>query len=232
MKLRIFMITFSLFISGILYSEDSISSNPGPIINNVVTNDLHWWDKMSRNWCGFSIDLSAAGIFYPSVSYLPVTIKAGYQFLPVLGVFAGGMYNPLYHTAQCCDTSKVSGNMINPLVGGSIYIRYGPADNTDMPAEKNYAPYSFNFGLDLRLPVSANLSLFGEYQFVIADFQRFNLLDKAVVNIGTDVKFGWFGLKLYYEFAFDSTFQTVYQGIGAGIAFWFTENRSLCKEDL
>ncbi len=87
----------------------------------------------------------------------------------------------------------------------------------------NYIPYGLAFGGGLRIPLLAQWSLFGDVQVLWSDFIVFDIAKNDFVDVGMDLKFAWFGLRLAYTFGFQDYFKTSQQGISAGITFWFTE---------
>ncbi len=155
-----------------------------------------WWPKMTRNWDGASLDFLGGFISSSGVSF---------------------------------DSSKLNipayfrlGIHIIPFFGISLGGMYN-FTYSSLKSSEQYALYAVTAGAILRIPVMAQLSLFGEYNFALSDFSTFNIMDKGIVNAGADIKFGFFGIKLFYELGYSSSFQKMYQGLGAGISFWFTE---------
>lgn len=159
---------------------------------------VKWWPMMTRNWSGFGFDIIVSDIsrYGPTVTLqklnLPAYFKARWNFLPIMGIQIGGMYNFWY---------------MNP----KLY------------AIEKYLPYAFMFGANLRLPLLPSWSFFGEYNFTVADFSTFNVIENATIDIGIDLKFGWFGVKLMYEMGFTSNFNYIHHGFGGGFTVWLTE---------
>jgi tetratricopeptide (TPR) repeat protein len=87
----------------------------------------------------------------------------------------------------------------------------------------NYTPYGLAVGAGIRIPIIAQWSLFSDVQMLWSDFIVFDIAKNDFVDVGTDLKFGWFGLKLAYTMGWQNYFQTYQSGISAGISFWFTE---------
>ncbi|URA09770.1 PEGA domain-containing protein [Thermospira aquatica] len=88
---------------------------------------------------------------------------------------------------------------------------------------ENYIPYALAVGGGLRIPLLAQWSLFADTQVLWSDFIVFDIAKNDLVDVGMDLKFAWFGIRLAYTFGFQDYFKTSQQGISAGITFWFTE---------
>lgn len=86
-----------------------------------------------------------------------------------------------------------------------------------------YAPYAIAFGGGIRIPILAQWSFFADTQVLWSDFIVFDIAKYDMTDIGMDLKFGWFGLRLAYTFGWQDYFKTSQQGISAGLTFWFTE---------
>ncbi|MCX7881947.1 MAG: PEGA domain-containing protein [Brevinematales bacterium] len=87
----------------------------------------------------------------------------------------------------------------------------------------SYVPYAIAFGGGIRLPLLAQWSLFADTHILWSDFIVFDIAKYDFTDIGMDLKFGWFGLKVAYSLGWEEYFKTSKQGISAGITFWFTE---------
>lgn len=160
---------------------------------------VKWWPMMTRNWSGFGFDLGIADISRrgPTVlkTYinLPSYFKARWNFLPIMGIQIGGMYNFWY-----------------PV-------------NLSTTIQEKFLFYALLFGANLRLPLLPSWAFFGEYNFAVSDFSTFNVLENGIIDVGFDLKFGWFGVKLFYEIGFKSNFSVIHHGFGGGVTLWLTE---------
>lgn len=161
-----------------------------------VKQQSDWWSSVNRGWNGLFIHMGVG------------TIEAG-----GLAFNTTSMNFPAY--------INIGANIV-PFFGLSIGGMYNLGQYIGQK-QGEYALYALTFGPIVRIPILQYWSLYGEYQFVLADFQNFNVLKKALVNVGTDIKFRNFGLKLGYTIGFDDNFQTTCAGLHGGITFWFTE---------
>lgn len=159
-----------------------------------------YWPKMTRNWSGVSFDLMAADIsqygttVYASKMNLPLYFRVHWTFLPIMGINVGGMYNFLY---------------LNPSLRRTT--------------DERYLFYALTFGADLRLPLLPSWAFFAEYNFVVSDFSTFNVTENATINGGFDLKFGYFGVKLFYNACLSQNFRRIHHGFGLGFSVWITE---------
>ncbi len=155
-----------------------------------------WWPKMVRNWTGLSFDVMGSMISSPGMSFDSKLLN-----IPVfarLGIHIAPVFGLTF--------------------GGMYNVSYGSSDLTN-----KYAPYAVMAGAILRVPIFPQLSAFGEYQLLLSDFQSFNLIQYGIVNIGVDAKSTWIGIKVFYQLAFASSYQVLFNGLGLGISFWITE---------
>ncbi|MFN4215885.1 MAG: PEGA domain-containing protein [Brevinematales bacterium] len=120
------------------------------------------------------------------------------------------------------------GSEMNHMVRAQIGIHPFPLLQLSLGGMYNatphfYAPYALAFGGGLRIPLLAQWSFFADTQVLWSDFIVFDIAKYDITDIGMDIKFGWFGLRLAYTFGWQDYFNTSKQGISAGLTFWFTE---------
>lgn len=159
------------------------------------TRDV-WWPKMNRIWDGPSFDFQASAITLDGPGF-----ESSKMNLPVSG--------------------KLALNII-PFFG----IAFGGMFNvTSSSVSTNgaYPSFAFLVGPIVRVPIIDQIAFYSEYDFALANFVKFNMLENALVNAGFDFKFGALGFKLFYQLGFSSSFQKMNHGVGAGLSFWITE---------
>lgn len=120
------------------------------------------------------------------------------------------------------------GNEMNHMVRAQLGIHPLPLLQLSLGGMYNttphaYAPYALVFGGGLRIPILAQWSFFVDTQVLWSDFIVFDIAKYDFTDIGMDLKFGWFGLRLAYTFGWQDYFKASQQGISAGLTFWFTE---------
>jgi len=152
-----------------------------------------WWPNIQKSWSGFNVHFGAATLSLGEPSFES-------EKMNIMGYGVIGL------------------NFI-PFFGLRIGGTYNFVDVKDY----NYVPYGVMAGAMIGIPVISQFSLFVEYFLLMSDFVKLDILNNSVANFGFDIKFGWFGLRLYYELGFKENFQKIYHGIGGGITFWITE---------
>ncbi|MCX7821205.1 MAG: PEGA domain-containing protein [Brevinematales bacterium] len=162
--------------------------------NKVKEEKSAWWPNVQKSWSGFNIHL---GVSTPALE--GVSFESGKMNLLGQGI--------------------VGINFL-PFFG----LRIGGVYNIIPPSGENlFIPYCAMIGANIGIPILPQWALFGEYFMTISDFSRVNILENSIANFGTDIKFDWFGIKLYYEMGFAKNFTKTFHGIGGGITFWFNE---------
>lgn len=163
--------------------------------------DLPWWTRMQRAWTGVGFEIFGSFLipsgadFYTTNMNIPIGAKLHISFLPILGLSFGGYYN--------VNSSQV--------YQGAAYLGW------------------FGFGqITLRIPIVKQFSLFGSFgtgfSQLINEPLRFRLGNDYLLNSGIDLKFNWFGIRLFYNMAFYDNFNKNQVGGGMGIVFWATED--------
>ncbi len=153
-----------------------------------------WWPNVQKSWTGFNIHLGVSTPALDGVSFESDKMN-------LLG-------------------QGIVGINFLPFFG----LRIGGTYNIIPPEGENlFIPYCAMIGANIGIPIIPQLALFGEYFMTISDFSRVNILENSIANFGMDIKFEWFGIKLYYEMGFAKNFSKTFHGIGGGITFWFNE---------
>ncbi len=153
-----------------------------------------WWPNIKKSWSGFNFHFGANTLSLNEFSF--------------------------DSTKMNLNATGLIGINFLPFFG----IRLGGFYNfSSLEEEVRFLPYGVMVGASIGIPLIPQLALFGEYFMVLSDFSKIDILNNAVVNAGIDVKFEWFGLKLYYEAGFKENYSRMYHGIGGGITFWLNE---------
>ncbi len=153
-----------------------------------------WWPNVQKSWTGFNIHL---GVSTPALD----GISFESDKMNLLG-------------------QGIVGINFLPFFG----LRIGGTYNITPPSGENlFIPYCAMIGANIGIPIIPQWALFGEYFMTISDFSRVNILENSIANFGMDIKFEWFGIKIYYEMGFAKNFSKTFHGIGGGITFWFNE---------
>ncbi|MGC8765594.1 MAG: PEGA domain-containing protein [Brevinematia bacterium] len=154
-----------------------------------------WWPNIKKSWSGFNFHIGASTLSVNELSFDSSKMN----------INAGGLI----------------GINFLPFFG----IKVGGFYNLSSLDETNtFLPYGIMAGANIGIPIIPQLAIFGEYFMVLSDFSKIDILNNSIVNAGLDIKFEWFGLKLYYEVGFKDNFAKTYHGIGGGITFWLNED--------
>lgn len=152
-----------------------------------------WWQTSKRAWTGFYIDL------------LGMDIAKEWE---------------LFNSTTANPFVSLKANLeILPLFGISIGGLYN--FNYNSKSKQNaFVDSAMGLGFNLRIPVIAQWSFYGDYQFLIDDFYNVDLLNKTILMAGTELKWGAFSVKIFYQLGLKDHFKTFYHGGGIGVALW------------
>lgn len=163
------------------------------VTKKIEKEKSDWWPNIKSSWSGFNLSLGIS-------SLSPGGISFNSSEMDLMGYGVIGI------------------NFI-PFLG----IKLGGGYNILPATTSSFAPYAVMGGAVIGIPILPQFGLFGEYFMMISDFTKMNILENSLANFGMELKFDWFGIRLYYEIGFANNFESTYHGVGGGISLWVGE---------